>query len=86
MAKGFSLAQLMDVTGMGTTMHIATEHGDGWIYSNTVGELFDKLPNEMKMRMVVNVYYHEGRKKSNRCTEMKPGIAVVVVGDESGTI
>ena len=81
-----TLKSLLDVMGCGATLHIGTEHGDYWVFSDTVGNLISDVPDSWQNRLIVQLYPHEGREKGQYCSELLPGIAVILEGCEDGTI
>lgn len=81
-----TLRKLLEVMGVATFLHIGTEHGEGWCYSDTVTNLTDYLLDDWKDREITQMYPHEGREGSRYCKALKPGIAVVVTGCEIGNI
>lgn len=77
---------LLEVTGAGEVLHIGTEHGQGWLMSDTTS-LFRKADfTEIKDRNVINIYCHGGREASSTCVALSSGIAVIIEGDEDGLI
>ena len=81
-----TIKMLLKLMGVGTVLHIGTEHGNGWIYSDTVTNLNDLLPDEWKEREIVSMYAHGGREESQYCKMLCPGIAVLVEGYENGNL
>ena len=80
------LKSLLEIMGCGATLHIATEHGDCWVFSDTVENLKLNVPDSWQDRPVVQMYPHEGREKGQYCSELLPGIAVILEGYEDGDI
>lgn len=86
-----TLKELIDSTAGGTHLHIGTAHGCGWLFSASCLDLVyredcDDLDKYLD-REITNLYYHEGRKETpGFCRGMKPGIAVLIQGDENGGI
>lgn len=81
--NGITLAQLLDVCGCGTILHIAAERGNGWVFTGTAAQAADKM-SAWAGREIVELYQHEGRDASRYCCKLDPGLAVVVEGYENG--
>lgn len=82
-----TLSNIAELIGAGTVLHIGTEHGNCWLFSDCTKNLFTSEYMETFMdREVVNMYAHNGREKGRNCVELLPGIAIIVAGYESGSI
>ena len=80
------LKSFLEVMGCGTVIHIGTEHGDYWVFSDIAENLMQNVPDSWQDRLIVQMYFHEGREKGQYCCELLPGIAVILEGDEIGNI
>lgn len=81
-----TLGNLLEVMACAAVIHIGTEHGYYWVFSDTVGNLRPNVSDSWRDRPIVQMYPHEGRKKGQYCCELLPGIAVILEGDEIGDI
>lgn len=81
-----TVRNILTLMGTSTFLHIGTEHGECWSYSDTTPNLIDNLPDDWKDREIVEMYPHEGREGSRYCKAMEPGISVIVEGREDGII
>lgn len=83
-----TLKDLMNVTGSGVYLRVATEHGNGWLFHDILINLDINscLNDSYADREVINIYDVERREGSHRCCELQAGIAVIVEGDECGGI
>lgn len=81
------LKTFLENCGMGTILHIATEHGSKWCFTGLPLQVSRALPASWGNREVVAFYYHEGREEvPSYCCKLEPGIAVIVEGYENGQI
>lgn len=80
-----TLCELLEVTGSDTVIHIGTDDGHGWLFSDTTEHLLN-LDWDWLLRPVVEQYYHIGREEHSTCCALKPGVAVIIEGRENGII
>ena len=77
--KGITLGQLLEVAGVGTIVHIAADHSNGWAFTGTVEQARQEMDG-WKDREIIHLYQHEGREACHTCCKLDPGLAVVVEG------
>lgn len=86
------LRDLLNVLPYEGYVHIGTELGQGWRYSDTIAELVDDRSDEwfdFLNREVSQVFLHHGRAAGrdvygNPVHELKEGIGIIVTGSEDG--
>lgn len=81
-----TLGAFFEICGIGSVLHIGTEHGSGWCFTGTCEEASEKFAHWAD-REITWIYFHEGRTEiPGYCTEMKPGFGIRVEGHECGDI
>lgn len=80
-----TLFEVLKVYSHYGTVHIATENGKWWLYSGYNAYLPSKML-KMGNRQVTSIYQHDGREETNTCKAMDPGLAIIIEGNENGTI
>lgn len=83
-----TLKDFLDVLAVSAPYTVGTEDGEGWIvyydgenkveYSNDFLNLLD--------RDILNIYCRQGRDCGVNCCALKEGLAIIVEGDENGSI
>lgn len=81
-----TLGAFFEVCGVGSIVHIGTDHGSGWHFTGTCEEASKQFAHWAD-REITWMFFHEGRTAMpGYCTQMEPGIGIRVEGYENGNI